>query len=146
MFFNIGVLTNLVVFTGKGLKDCNFIKKRLQHRCFPVNIVKFLRTAFYTEHLRGCFCTLGTAELENIVRRNGKKHSQVGISNSITINEDHNIYTYSFFCLVVLAVENLRKPLLPLMYRNQVFLYFDFKLKSKKEKNDEKEKFHTLSF
>ena len=23
---------------------CNFIKKSLQHRCFPVNIVKFLRT------------------------------------------------------------------------------------------------------
>ena len=22
----------------KGLKACNFIKKRLQHRCFPVNI------------------------------------------------------------------------------------------------------------
>ena len=28
-----------------GLQGCNFIKKRLQHRCFPVNIVKFLRTA-----------------------------------------------------------------------------------------------------
>ena len=27
-----------------GLKACNFIKKRLQHRCFPVNIAKFLRT------------------------------------------------------------------------------------------------------
>ena len=27
-----------------GLKVCNFIKKRLQHGCFPVNIVKFLRT------------------------------------------------------------------------------------------------------
>ena len=23
---------------------CNFIKKRLQHKCFPVNIAKFLRT------------------------------------------------------------------------------------------------------
>ena len=23
---------------------CNFIKKRLQHRCFPINIAKFLRT------------------------------------------------------------------------------------------------------
>ena len=23
---------------------CNFIKKRLQHRCFPVNIAKFLKT------------------------------------------------------------------------------------------------------
>ena len=27
-----------------GQKACNFIKKRLQHRCFPVNIVEFLRT------------------------------------------------------------------------------------------------------
>ena len=34
------------------LKVCNLIKKRLQHRCFPVNIVKFLRTPFSTEHLR----------------------------------------------------------------------------------------------
>ena len=25
------------------LKDCYIIKKRLQHRCFPVNIAKFLR-------------------------------------------------------------------------------------------------------
>ena len=33
-----------------GLKVCNFIKKRLQHRCFPVNIAKFLRTVFFIEH------------------------------------------------------------------------------------------------
>ena len=26
-----------------GLQVCNFIKKRLQHRCFPVIIAKFLR-------------------------------------------------------------------------------------------------------
>ena len=30
----------------------NFIKKRLWHRCFPVNFTKFLRTLFLTEHLR----------------------------------------------------------------------------------------------
>ena len=24
-------------------QTCKFIKKRLQHRCFPVNITKFLR-------------------------------------------------------------------------------------------------------
>ena len=34
-----------------GLKACNFIKKRLQHRCFPLNIAKFLKTAFFIEHL-----------------------------------------------------------------------------------------------
>ena len=28
----------------KDCKACNFIKKRLQHRCFPVNIAKFLVT------------------------------------------------------------------------------------------------------
>ena len=45
IFFKIGVLKNFANFTGKapvlessfnkvaGLKTCNFIKKRLQHRC-----------------------------------------------------------------------------------------------------------------
>ena len=27
-----------------GLQACNLIEKRLQHRCFPVNIENFLRT------------------------------------------------------------------------------------------------------
>ena len=27
-------------------------KRRLQHRCFPVNIAKFLKTAFFEKHLR----------------------------------------------------------------------------------------------
>ena len=26
------------------LQVCNFIKKRIQHSCFPINISKFLRT------------------------------------------------------------------------------------------------------
>ena len=34
------------------LQVCNFIKKRLQHRCFPVNMEKFLRPAFFIKHLR----------------------------------------------------------------------------------------------
>ena len=29
---------------------CNFIKRRFQHRYFPVNIAKFLSTTFFTEH------------------------------------------------------------------------------------------------
>ena len=31
--------------------DC-FCQKRLQHRCSPVKFAKFLRTSFFTEHLR----------------------------------------------------------------------------------------------
>ena len=45
-----GVLKNLAVFTGKYLcwsLFCYFVKKRLQRRCFPVNIRKFLWKAFY---------------------------------------------------------------------------------------------------
>ena len=51
------LLKNFAMFTGKhlswrnlfqimvpGLKACKLIKKRPQHRCFPVNIAKFLRT------------------------------------------------------------------------------------------------------
>ena len=31
-----------------GLKDWNFVKKRFQHKRFPVNIAKFLRTVLLT--------------------------------------------------------------------------------------------------
>ena len=35
---------SLFLNKNSGLQSWNFIKKRLQHRCFPVNIVKFSRT------------------------------------------------------------------------------------------------------
>ena len=47
MVFKIGVLKNFALFTRKHQKACNFIKKRLQRKCFPVNIPKFLRAAFF---------------------------------------------------------------------------------------------------
>ena len=31
---------------------CNLLKKRLWHRCFPVNFAKFLGVLFFIEHLR----------------------------------------------------------------------------------------------
>ena len=55
-------LKNIAKFIGKhlcwslffekfeGIKACNFIKMRLQHRCFPVNIAKFLRKPFSNFH------------------------------------------------------------------------------------------------
>ena len=53
MFFKIGILKNFTNFTGKHLcwslffikLACNFIKKRLQHRRFPVKSANFFRTA-----------------------------------------------------------------------------------------------------
>ena len=35
-----------------GLRPATSLKKRLWHRCFPVNFVKFLRAPFLIEHLR----------------------------------------------------------------------------------------------
>ena len=37
------------------LQASTLLKKRLWHSCFPVNIAKFLRPPFFTEHLRTVF-------------------------------------------------------------------------------------------
>ena len=39
-----------------GNQVCNFINKRLQHRCFPVIIAKFLRIPILRTSANGCFC------------------------------------------------------------------------------------------
>ena len=56
VFYKKTVLNNFAIFTEKnlcwclffnknaGLQVCNIIENRLQHRCFLVNIAKFLRT------------------------------------------------------------------------------------------------------
>ena len=58
VFCKKGVLRNFTKFTGKrlcqslifnkvaGLRPANLVKKRIQHRCSPVNFAKFLRTPF----------------------------------------------------------------------------------------------------
>ena len=63
VFCRKGVLRNFAKFTGKhlchslffnkvaGLRPATLLKKRLWHRCFPVNFAKFLKTPFLREHL-----------------------------------------------------------------------------------------------
>ena len=59
MFFKICVLNYFAIssvlesFFDKvvGLQSYSLIKKRLQHKCFPVNIAKFLRIAIFMEDL-----------------------------------------------------------------------------------------------
>ena len=61
VFCEKGVFRNFAKFTGKHLCQSLFfnkaagpatlLKKRLWHRCFPVNFAKFLRIPFLTEHL-----------------------------------------------------------------------------------------------
>ena len=61
------VIRNFAKFTGKhlyqrlffnkvlGLSTATLLKKRLWHRSFPVNFVKFLRTSFLQDTLDDCF-------------------------------------------------------------------------------------------
>ena len=67
MFCKKGVLRKFAKFTGKhpyrslffnkvvGHRPATLLKKGLCYRYFPVNIAKFLRASFLTEHHRGCF-------------------------------------------------------------------------------------------
>ena len=57
---------------------CNSIKKRLQHRSFPVNIAKFLRTAFFIEHLHGCFYKCSVKKLFRKVLQISSEHIAIG--------------------------------------------------------------------
>ena len=64
MFCKKGVYANFAKLTGKhlcqslfsnkvtDLRPATLLKKRLWHRCFPMNFAKFTRTLFFTEHLR----------------------------------------------------------------------------------------------
>ena len=70
VFCKKDVLRNFAKFTRKhlcpslffnkvaGLRPATLLKKRLWHRCFPVNFVKFLRTPFLTEHVRWLLLSL----------------------------------------------------------------------------------------
>ena len=51
---------------------CSFIKKRLQHRCFPMNLAKFLRTAFFIEHIRELLFKVTFETSQNFTMKNKK--------------------------------------------------------------------------
>ena len=79
MFFEIGVLKNFAIFTGKhlcwslfnkvaGVRPATLLKERLHHRCFLMNIAKFLRTAFVIEHLWWLFL-LSVRSLVSIISK-----------------------------------------------------------------------------
>ena len=74
-----------------GLKSCNFIKKRFQHSCFPVNIAKFLIT-FFIEHL---WCLL--LRLIN-AKRYRKKLSWL-YSSVFTVNFEHILQFLQLFSI-----------------------------------------------
>ena len=64
MFFKISVIKNFgVPFSIKLWAFPNFIKKKLQHMCFPVNIAKILRTLFHRKPLVAAFPSIHSVYL-----------------------------------------------------------------------------------
>ena len=64
MFFKIRALKIFPIFIGRHLYWSLFLKDwQLQNRCFPAIIVKFLRTAFFVEHLRWLLLKVGNSVL-----------------------------------------------------------------------------------
>ena len=78
MFFKISAFKNIAIFTGKHLRWIlflnDFIKKRLRHRSFPVNIAKFLKAIFVIKHLwwLPLFPFLINASMNNV--KNGQQY------------------------------------------------------------------------
>ena len=72
-----GVLRNFAKFKGKhlcqvlfynkvaGPEPATLLKKRLWHKCFPMNFAKFLRIPFHRTPLNDCFSTIQHFRAEN---------------------------------------------------------------------------------
>ena len=59
------------------LKTFSFIKKRLQHRCFPVNIAKFLSTPILKNNLRTIASGIGKLMFYIAKIQEGKVQNQI---------------------------------------------------------------------
>ena len=81
-----GVFKNFAKFIGKhlcqslffnkvaGLKPETLLKNRPWHKWFPINFIKFLRTTFFTEHLRWLLLLFHLTQRKLLSFRCGKKN------------------------------------------------------------------------
>ena len=101
-----------------GLQSCDFIKRRLQHRCFLVNIPKFLRTSFFTEHLWWLLLNF----LQNLLKITAKKivsqyrFSQKFLRNhflvlAATFLKITHLQVFCSFCLSLNMSEGYLEPI-----------------------------------
>ena len=97
------------------LQACNFLKKRLQNRCFPVNIAKFLRAPFLQNTSGCCFWTVKGKILEHALKHT--YHGQISEKNfSTSLQTDlRDGYAYRSQTEATLLRISVSRP-------NQVFL------------------------
>ena len=112
---------NKVAGLGKN-RPTTLLKKSLWHRCFPVNLKKFLRTPFFTEHLRATASVFYISRFSQISDQNHE------IINKFTLSRLKNIKSMLEFIAVITS--NL-KSLFTLF---SIFLQPVFKLPNSKSK------------
>ena len=78
VFYKKGVIKNLAKFTGKhlcwsiffkkvsGHSPATLLKKRLQHRCFPMSFAKFLTAPFFIDNLLWLLLRFATKIIQNV--------------------------------------------------------------------------------
>ena len=74
----------------------NVIKKGLQHRCFPENIAKFSRTAFFKEHLRWLRLMNLSLRIEYELKRRIQNPVQHLIDIIVGVKPQENINLFNF--------------------------------------------------
>ena len=82
------------------------LKRDLNTGCFPVNIAKVLRTAFFMKHVRWLSNHLKSPHISFVVAGNGKNH----IKNSndlvdLASNNHEESDTFSSYCLGLVDLE-----------------------------------------
>ena len=116
MFCKKYVLKNFTKFSGKHLCQSLLLKKRLWHRCFPVNFVKFLRTPYSTKHLQ--WLLLEKAFRLNVISPNKKcsntRHLIQKLSIDVVSSSNWNVYfpltDHSFQVSVSNTLSNTLRP------------------------------------
>ena len=111
-------------------KACSFIKKKLQHRCFPVNIAKFIRTPVLMNTCERlllsfqCSLLIPPENFKNLLF----KALIVPIIDSNYVSRKHNVYfNNSFLTMKVFVIKKIYeylviKPLSLLKNKNVLWL------------------------
>ena len=82
-----------------GFKSCNFIEKRLQHRCFPVNIAKVFKNTFFWKNISGAAASVGCKNFTELQKAANKMKLNKNLKFIVYCWTDfNNMSTVFFYC------------------------------------------------
>ena len=139
-----GILKNFVNFLEKSLcwslfliflalKACKFIKKRLQHKCFPVKFAKFLRAPILKNNCERLFLKQKDSYLNLLKYISANRANQLYVTKQFSVlfdklgiptpwTQDVNStgLIHSMLLSLTVTPENIRKPLVFWYFRRHV--------------------------